>query len=158
MNGTGGGAFSPSRSVTRGMLVTILYRLEGEPAVTNTAVYSDVAAGRYCTAAVAWAAENGIVNGYADGSFHPDDAISREQLAAILYRYALYKGYDTPASASLAKFSDSAEIGSYARAALAWANAEGLVNGTSSGTIAPKSTATRAQTAVILMRFLQSAA
>ena len=155
MTGTGSGAFSPNATITRGMLVTILYRLEDEPAVTAANPFTDVSSGSYCEKAAAWAAANGIVGGYGDGCFGPNDALTREQLAAILYRYAQYKGYDLSASADLSGYSDQAGISAFARTAMAWANAEGLITGTSGSLLSPKGTATRAQTAMILMRFCQ---
>ena len=155
MTGTGSGAFSPNATITRGMLVTILYRLEDEPAVTAANPFTDVSSGSYCEKAAAWAAANGIVGGYGDGCFGPNDALTREQLAAILYRYAQYKGYDLSASADLSGYSDQAGISAFARTAMARANAEGLITGTSGSLLSPKGTATRAQTAMILMRFCQ---
>lgn len=155
MTGTGSGAFSPNATITRGMLVTILYRLKDEPAVTAANPFTDVSSGSYCEKAAAWAAANGIVGGYGDGRFGPNDALTREQLAAILYRYAQYKGYDLSASADPSGYSDQAGISAFARTAMAWANAEGLITGTSGSLLSPKGTATRAQTAMILMRFCQ---
>ena len=155
MTGTGSGAFSPNATITRGMLVTILYRLEDKPAVTAANPFTDVSSGSYCEKAAAWAAANGIVGGYGDGRFGPNDALTREQLAAILYRYAQYKGYDLSASADPSGYSDQAGISAFARTAMAWANAEGLITGTSGSLLSPKGTATRAQTAMILMRFCQ---
>lgn len=155
MTGTGGGAFSPNATVTRGMLVTILYRLEGTDAASGANPFTDISSGSYCEQVAAWAAANGIVSGYGDGRFGPNDALTREQLAAILYRYAQYKGYDLSGTGSLSGYSDASAISSYARTAMAWANAEGLITGTSGNLLSPKGTATRAQTAVILMRFCQ---
>ena len=155
MTGTGSGAFSPNATITRGMLVTILYRLKDEPAVTAANPFTDVSSGSYCEKAAAWAAANGIVDGYGDGRFGPNDALTREQLAAILYRYAQYKGYDLSASADPSGYSDQAGISAFARTAMAWANADGLITGISGSLLSPKGTATRAQTAMILMRFCQ---
>ena len=157
MQGTSATSFEPNTTTSRGMIVTILYRLEGEPETADTS-FDDVAEGRYCTNAVAWAAANGIVNGYGNGSFGPDDTITREQMAAILYRYAAYKGYDVAARANLAGYTDADQISAYAVDAIAWANAEGLVNGTSTTTMDPAGNATRAQVAAILMRFCENAA
>ncbi len=155
MNGTSGDTFSPNASITRGMLVTILYRLDGEIAVSTTCPFTDIPAGSYCEKAAAWAAANGIVSGYENGCFAPNEAVTRQQLAAILYRYAQHKGYDLSGAANLTGFADQTTISSYARPAMAWANAAGLVSGTADGALSPRSTATRAQTAVILMRFSQ---
>lgn len=156
MAGTSATTFSPDATTTRGMIVTILYRLEGTPAVPGASGFTDVTAGQYYTDAVAWAAANNIVGGYGNGLFGPNDTITREQMAAILYRYAQYKGYDVTASADLSGYSDVAQVSSYALAALQWANAEGLVNGTSDTTLTPGGSATRAQVAVILMRFCEN--
>ena len=156
MAGTSSTTFSPDATTTRGMIVTILYRLEGTPAVSSASGFTDVADGQYYTNAVAWAAANNIVGGYGNGLFGPNDTITREQMAAILYRYAQYKGYDVTASTDLSGYSDAAQVSSYALAALQWANAEGLVNGTSDTTLTPGGSATRAQVAVILMRFCEN--
>ena len=119
--------------------------------------FSDVTAGAWYADAVAWANANGIVNGYADGSFAPNEAVTREQLAAILYRYAQYAKRDTSAAASLSGYTDSGAVSGYAGTAMAWANAEGLINGTDANVLLPRSSATRAQVAAILMRFLENA-
>ena len=156
MAGTSSTTFGPDATTTRGMIVTILYRLEGAPAISGSSSFTDVVAGQYYAEAVAWAAANNIVGGYGNGLFGPNDTITREQMAAILYRYAQYKGYDVTASADLSGYSDVAQVSSYALAALQWANAEGLVNGTSDTTLTPGGSATRAQVAVILMRFCEN--
>lgn len=143
------------------MIVTILYRLEGSPDIENEIwgyPFKDVDANAYYAEAVYWARMNGIVAGYSDELFGPDDIITREQMATILYRYAQDKGYDTTAKADLSKYADAAQVGSYAVDAIRWANAEGLVNGTSDTTLTPKGSATRAQVAVILTRFCQNIA
>ena len=158
MAGTSANTFAPDLTTTRGMIVTILYRLEGAPAVSGASGFTDVAVGQYYTDAVAWAAANNIVGGYGNGLFGPNDTITREQMAAILYRYAQYKGYDTTAKADLSKYTDAAQVGSWALDAIRWANAEGLVNGTSDTTLTPKGSATRAQVAVSLTRFCQNVA
>lgn len=155
MSGKEGGFFRPEEAVTRGQLVTILYRLEGQPAVSGVG-FPDVAAGSYCEKAVKWAAANGITAGGADGLFRPDAPISREQLAAFLYRYNNHKGYQTAKQADLGSFSDGDSVASYARDALAWANGAGLVNGTSDGRLNPSGGATRGQAAAILHRFCMS--
>lgn len=155
MNGTGPGTFSPNGSTTRSMIVAILYRMEGSPAVAP-GNFTDVPDSLYYAPAVAWASANGIVNGYSDGSFRPGAAITREQLAAFLYRYARYKGGDVSRRADLSVYGDTAGIAGYAVEAMAWANAAGLVNGTSLTSLSPRGTATRAQAAVILTRFARS--
>ena len=157
MNGTGSGTFSPKATTTRGMIVTILYRLSGEPAVSGVCPFGDVAAGKYYEKAITWAEENKIVSGYADGTFGPDNAITREQLAAILYRYATFCGYAVTASAEISRFADAGTVGSYALAAMKWASAEGLINGSGSK-LDPKGGATRAQVAAILARFCKNIA
>lgn len=155
MSGVGEGRFNPGAPVTRGQLVTILYRLEGQPAVSG-AGFPDVAAGSYCEKAVKWASANGITAGGSDGLFRPGDSITRQQLATFLFRYNAYKGYVTTQRADLGAFSDGATAASYAREALAWANAAGLVNGTSDGRLNPSGGATRGQAAAILHRFCVS--
>ena len=157
MKGTSDTKFSPEQTTTRGMIVTILYRLEKEPSA-SAASFTDVASGKYYSKAVAWASANKIVTGYGDGKFGPDDTITREQMAAILYRYASYKGYDVTKTADLSKFTDASQVGVFAKAAMQWANAEGLINGTSTTKLSPKSGATRAEVATILMRFCENIA
>lgn len=161
MAGTSANTFAPDRTTTRGMIVTILYRLEGSPNIENEIwgyPFKDVDANAYYATAVYWARMNGIVAGYSDELFGPNDTITREQMATIQYRYAQYKGYDTTAKADLSRFTDTAQVGSYAVEAIHWANAEGLVNGTSDTTLSPKGSATRAQVASILTRFCQNIA
>lgn len=161
MAGTSANTFAPDRTTTRGMIVTILYRLEGSPNIENEIwgyPFKDVDANAYYATAVYWARMNGIVAGYSDELFGPNDTITREQMATILYRYAQHKGYDTTAKADLSRFTDTAQVGSYAVETIRWANAEGLVNGTSATTLSPKGSATRAQVASILTRFCQNIA
>lgn len=156
MNGTGGTAFNPNGTTTRGMIVTILYRYEGSPAA-GISGFSDVAAGQYYAAPVAWASAHGIVNGYPNGTFVPNAPITREQFAAILYRYAQYKGFDVSGRADLyAAFTDAGQVSGYARDAMAWANYAGLINGVTTTTLQPGGSATRAQAAAILMRFCEN--
>lgn len=155
MTGTGNNLFSPNTATSRAMLVTILYRLEGSPAVTTASPFADVAAGTYYADAVAWAAQSGIVSGYSADRFAPNDSLTREQLATILYRYAQFKDQDTTATTDLAAYTDASAISAYAKPALAWANATKLLNGTSATTLSPQQTATRAQVAQILMNLLQ---
>ena len=154
MDGVGDNLFAPNSETTRAQLVTILYRLEGEPEVSGTSGFSDVAAGIWYTDAVAWAAQNGIVNGVSDTEFAPGDDITREQLAAILYRYAACQGYDVSQRADLSGFGDASSISGYAQEALSWAHAQGLVLGFEDGSLRPQGTASRAQIAAVLMRFL----
>lgn len=152
MNGTAANLFSPNAATTRGMIVTILYRLEGEPAAGGPA-FTDVPAGQWYTSAVGWAAANGIVDGYGNGRFGPNDIITREQLAAILYRYTAFKGGDTSARADTGAYRDGAEISSYALDAISWAVAAGVINGVGDGRLAPKESASRAQVAQMLMNY-----
>lgn len=157
MNGISTTAFGPDMTTNRAMIVTMLYRLENEPA-TSAAGFTDVASGAYYADAVSWAAANGIVNGVSETSFAPNDPITREQMAAILYRYAQFKGYDVTASGSLTNYTDAALISAYATAAMQWANAEELITGVTGTTLNPQGSATRAQVATILMRFCENIA
>ena len=157
MNGTGTNIFEPNSTTTRGMIVTILYRLEKEPSA-GTSPFTDVDASQWYAKAVAWAAENGVVNGTSPTTFNPNDPITREQMAAILYRYASFKGYDVTGKADLAGFTDAAQISDYAKDPMAWANKAGLIGGVSADTLQPQGSATRAQVATILMRFCENVA
>ena len=155
--GTSDTTFSPNASMTRAMLVTVLYRLEGQPAVNGRSGFSDVQYNGYYEDAVTWAADNGIVNGTSTTTFSPNANVTREQMAAILYRYAQYKKYNTAASSGLNGFTDHASVSGYAAASLEWAVAEKLVNG-SAGKLMPTGNATRAQVAAILHRFVENVA
>ena len=157
MNGTSTTTFSPDSTTTRGMIVTILHRMEGTPAATGTA-FTDVPAGQWYSDAVSWASANGIVGGYGNGLFGSNDPITREQMAAILNRYSMYKGYDTAAAGSITGFADAAQVSSYAVEPMGWAIGNGLISGTGNNTLVPKGNATRAQAAMILMRFCQNIA
>ena len=156
-SGTSDTTFSPNTSMTRAMLVTVLYRLEGQPAVNGRSGFSDVQYNGYYEDAVTWAADNGIVNGISTSTFSPNANVTREQMAAILYRYAQYKKYNTAASSSLNSFSDHTSVSSYAVASLQWSVAEKLVNG-SNGKLMPTGNASRAQVAAILHRFAENVA
>ncbi len=158
MSGTSDTTFSPNGTTTRAMIVTMLYRMAGEPEGTAAASFSDVAEGKYYSDAVAWASANGVVTGYEDGTFAPNQAITREQLAVILYRYAQFMKEDTTAAAALDQFSDAASVGGYAADAMSWAVAEGIVSGMTDGTLSPKTGASRAQVAMMLVRFGDSIA
>ena len=155
MNGVSKTTFAPGQKTTRAMIVTILWRLEGSPAAKEASGFHDVPASMYYADAVAWAAENDIVNGCGGGRFAPDDAITREQLAAILYRCSRYCGQSTAVTASLEGFSDAGSVSGYAREALAWAYETGIVRGTSGSRINPAGFATRAETAAMLHRYLK---
>lgn len=155
MQGTGNDKFSPNVALTRGMLVTILWRLDGEADVDTAAGFSDVAAGSYYAKAVDWAKEHEIVNGVGSGKFNPDGNISRQDMVSIMSRYAAYLGMDVTADTNLlAGFSDFDQVSEYAQEAFAWAYQAELVNGTSSTTLSPTGTATRAQFAAVLERFI----
>lgn len=156
MSGTSSTAFSPELTTTRGMIVTILYALEGRPAVPGDLTFTDVSGEMYCADAVKWAENNGIVSGYGEESFGPNDPITREQLAVILYQYSAYKKYDVAAKADLSKFTDTDQIASWSFDALAWANAKHMMNGMENRVLAPRGNATRAQAAMILMCYLEN--
>ena len=158
MDGIENNQFAPEHTTTRAQLVTILYRLEGQPAVTGESGFTDVEADTWYTDAVVWAAANGIVNGVSDTRFAPGDEITRQQMAAILYRYAEAKGYDVTASADLSGHPDAETIQAYAQIPMAWACAQGLLQGFEDDTLRPAGNATRAQIATILMRFCQTVA
>lgn len=158
MSGTSDTAFSPDMDTSRGMLVTVLHRLEGAPGAA-AAGFPDVPQGEYYARAVDWAYANGVVSGYGgneSGTFGPNNPITREQLASILYRYAGKKGADVTARGDLSTFADQGAVSDYARESVAWAVGAGLISGMGDGTINPSGTATRAQVATILMRYCQN--
>ncbi len=155
MDGTGADRFSPNAPLTRAMIVTILYRMAGSPSVSGSSDFTDVAAGKWFAKAVAWAAANGIVNGYGDSLFGPNDPVTREQLAAILYRYAVYGGMTAVTlEENLGSFADTVQLSAYAIQAMNWAVGQGLINGSGSNLV-PKAQATRAQVAAIIHRYLE---
>lgn len=156
MDGVDSTTFSPDGTTTRAMVVTVLYRLAGQPAADWANPFVDVPAGVWFHDAVTWAWENDVVNGTSSSVFSPNQAITREQLAVILYRYAGSQGYDVTTSANLSGYQDAGQISSYAEQAMAWACGTGLLTGTTSTTLSPKGTATRAQVATILSRFCQT--
>lgn len=156
MNGTSATTFSPYLDTTRGMIVTILHRLAGSDAPEDVAPFLDVTSDQYYSTAVAWAYENGIVSGYSAEAFGPNDAITREQMAAILMNYAKFMGYDTTAAADLSKFSDADKISGYAVQSMAWANASGLINGKGDSILDPTGNAQRCEVAAILYRFCEN--
>ncbi len=147
--------FSPDGKTTRAEMVQILYRLDGEPEVTESVKFDDVAAGQWYSDAVSWAAANKIVDGYGNGRFGPSDTITRDQMAAILYRYASYKGYDLTKTDDLTGYTDAASVSSWAETAMKWTVAEGIIEGTSTTTLSPSGDSTRAQVATIFMRFCE---
>lgn len=155
--GTTPTTFHPDQAMNRAMLVTVLYRMEKEPAAEGRGKsFADVSAGAYYAKAVAWASDKGIVAGYSETQFGPEDTITREQLAVILNRYATYKGYNTSKTADLAAFQDADQISEWARVPVQWANVMKLLNGRTSTTLAPKGSATRAEVAKILVTFLDT--
>ncbi|MGM9563550.1 MAG: leucine-rich repeat protein [Faecousia sp.] len=156
MNGVGDNKFDPEGSMTRAMLVTVLWRYEGSPKKgTNT--FADVPNGRWYTDAIAWAAAEGVVGGVGNGKFEPDGNVTREQMATILFRYANKKGFDTSKRGDLSGFPDASRVSFYAKDALAWAVAEKIING-SDGYLLPQGDATRAQVSAILMRYIKNIA
>ena len=157
MNGTSTTMFSPNTTTTRGMIVTILYRLEGEPSVSDNCHFADVKSGSYYEKAITWAAAKGIVSGYGNNQFGPDDPITREQMAVILFRYAQYKGLDVSAGedTNILSYSDALDISEYAFPAMQWICGESILNG-SDGNLMPRGSATRAQVAAILHRFCEN--
>ena len=155
MNGTDGSLFSPESTTTRAQVVTVLYRLAGQPAANWENPFWDVPASAWFHDAVTWAWENDITGGVSSTHFGAGNAVTREQLATFLYRYAQDQGYDTSARADLSGYSDAGLVSSYATEALSWANATGLITGTTGTTLSPQGSATRAQVATILSRFCQ---
>ena len=155
MLGTSKTLFSPHGTATRGMMATILWRMEGSPAPKGKNSFTDVEAGKWYADAITWTAENGIFAGYGKDKFCPDDPITREQLAAIFYRYADYKGYDLTVKGNLDKFKDADKITDYAKTAMQWAVGSGLVKGKSGNLLDPQGMATRAEIAAMLHRFIE---
>lgn len=155
MTGTSETEFSPSGATTRGMIVTILWRVEGEPVVEGKD-FDDVGSDAWYSKAVAWASNNQIVSGYSETTFGPNDTATREQLATIMYRYASYKKCDLSKKAKLDKYEDREDISYYAVESIEWANANGIISGTSETTISPKDNVLRSQVAAILRRFCEN--
>ena len=157
MKGVSSDLFQSTASTSRGMIAAILYRMEGEPAVSGSNPFSDVADGSYCDDATVWAAKCGVVKGYGDGTFRPGQAISREQMAAILYRYAQYKGCDVSVGedTNILSYTDATQVAEFAVPAFQWAVGAGIINGTSTTTLSPKGNATRGQVAAILHRYAE---
>ena len=150
--------FQPDAAITRGMIAAMLYRVEGQPAVSGSNPFPDVKSGSYCDEATAWAAANGIVNGYESGEFRPSQTITRQEMAAILYRYAQYKKLDTSVgeNTNILGFEDASQLSEYAIPAMQWAVGAGVINGTTASTLSPSGDASRAQAANILYRFLST--
>ena len=159
MNGTGSATFAPYTELSRGMLVTILWRMEEQPVVNYAMTFEDVAADAYYAEAIRWAAANEVVTGHSSSVFGPDEAITREQLAAILYRYAQYQGMEAiTLEENLGGFADSGSISAYAVTAMNWAVGQGVINGNGSNMLSPTGTATRAEAAQMLMNYQQNIA
>ena len=157
MQGVSATLFAPDQSTSRGMIVSILYRLEGSPAVSGSAAFTDVTGDTWCASAVVWASANGIVNGFTDGSFRPDQAVSRQEIAAFLYRYAQYKGYDTTRGGmAIREFTDYDAISAYALSAMDWCVNAGVLQGSAAKRLNPQSPASRAHVAAMLSRFCRS--
>ena len=157
MSGVSGGRFAPDDTLTRAMLVQTLYAMEGRPAAAS-AGFADVASGDWYASAVNWAAANGVVSGVSETGFGPNNALTREQLALILYRFAQYKGYDVTGTSDLAAYADGSSVSGWAAEAMGWAVDAGLISGVGGNQIAPTGTATRAQVAQILMNFCENVA
>ena len=157
MLGTSKTLFNPHGTVTRGMMATILWRMEGSLAPKDENSFTDVEAGRWYTDAITWTTENGIFAGYSKDKFSPDDPITREQLTAIFYRYADYKGYKLTATENLDKFKDADKITDYAKMVMQWAVGNGLIKGKSENLLDPQGTATRAEISAMLHRFIEKA-
>lgn len=153
MEGINSYQFAPDATATRAMVVQILYRMSGEPAVSYGSGFTDVASNAWYADAIAWAARNNIVNGTGSATFSPNAPVTREQFATMLYRYARYRGFNTSLTANILSYYDVNQVSEYAFEALQWACAEGIVNGTSTGYLTPQGNATRAQLAAMLMRF-----
>ena len=157
MSGVSGGRFAPDDTLTRAMLVQTLYAMEGRPA-SASAGFADVASGDWYASAVNWAAANGVVSGVSETGFGPNNALTREQLALILYRFAQYKGYDVTGTSDLAAYADGSSVSGWAAEAMGWAVDAGLISGVGGNQIAPTGTASRAQVAQILMNFCENVA
>lgn len=158
MSGVSENEFAPSGKLTRAMLVQMLYNMESRPACDAENAFMDVPVGQWYTDAVIWANDAKIVSGMGDGLFAPNMEITREQMVAMLYNYAKYKGYDVTASADLSKFADNASVSTWAQPAMQWAVAEGYISGMGDNQLAPQGTATRAEIASVIMRFMEATA
>ena len=154
MEGTSATTFVSGKSLTRAEAVQVLYNLEGQPTVSNNSTFPDLVYEWY-KPAIAWAEQTGVVDGYEDGTFRPDEPVTRQEFAQMLYNYASYKDYDLTAQGDLASFPDGDSVQEWALPAMTWANGNALINGHDDGTLEPAGTTTRAQAASILMRFDQ---
>lgn len=154
MQGMGNGIFAPDGSATRGMVVTILYRMAGEPEVKSAMPFTDVKEGQYYAKAVTWAYENGIAMGMTETLFAPNCAATREQIVTFLYRYARLAGLDVSTRGDLAAFPDSSAVSNYAKDTVSWAVGTGLLVGDEAGRLLPKVSGSRVQLAALITRFL----
>lgn len=155
MVGTSDTTFSPYGTATRGMMAAIIWRMEGSPKAEYSGTLKDVPKDSYYAEAVKWTMQQGIFSGYGGGLFGPDDPITRQQLAAIFYNYAKYKGYDLTPTDSLSGFTDGDKVAGWAQDAMKWAVGSGLMNGKGDGILDPQGTATRAEIAAMLHRFIE---
>jgi hypothetical protein len=153
-NGTSPDTFSPEGIMTRAMIVTVLYRMDGQPAVSGNSPVEDVAAGQWHSGAIAWGAANGIAKGFSEARFGGGEPVTREQMAAILQRYATHKGNDASGGADISGFTDAASVSGYALGAVRWAVGAGLIQGHDTNTLAPQGNATRAEVAAIIQRYM----
>ena len=160
MNGTGSGRFDPDVSASRAMIVTMLWRMEGEPEANGRLDFTDVEPDSWYAPAVCWSVSRGIASGYSETAFGPNDSVTREQLVTILHRFAQYKGADVNIGegTNILSYSDAATVSAFAVPAMQWAAGSGLVSGRTSETLNPKDTATRAEIATIIMRYCEMAA
>ena len=158
MAGTDETIFDPYMELDRAMAAQLFYNLEGKPTVTGDSAFTDVTSGHWAVDAITWAAQNDIVAGIGGGLYDPDNNVTREQFAVMLYKYARFKGYDLTATGDLTQFPDAGSISSWAETALSWANGNGLINGHENGTIDPKGSTIRAQAASIMANFDQNVA
>ena len=158
MDGTSSLLFSPDLALNRAMMVTILWRIEGQPTTTTEIPFTDVTTGEYYTEAVGWAYDNNIVEGTSSDLFSPALAATREQLATILYRYSEYKGYDTSINGSLDEFTDADQVSTYAITPMEWAVGTKLLLGEADNLLLPQGITTRAQAAAIFHRFIENIA
>ena len=156
LKGTAKRTFSPYASTTRAMIATVLWRMDGSPKADADSRFTDVTSGQWYSAAVAWANENGIVRGFGDGTFAPNAPVTREQFAAMLYRYAQYSGERLQIETDLTDFKDAGTVSSWARDAMRWAVSNGIITGKPGKLLDPQGTATRAEIAAMLRRFLKT--
>ena len=156
MDGMTDNMFGPEVTLTRAMVVTMLYAMDGKPSISNLSPFNDVVATDWFVNPVVWAADNGVVSGYDDGSFRPTNPVTREELATMLRSYAQYRNKDTSASGDLSAFIDQSTVSGWAAESVSWAVGHGIINGRSGNRIAPKGTATRAEAATMFTRLCQN--